>query len=225
MRRAWRRLASHVPAPASSRSAARAPSTISGSGIDCAFAGWKMLLTGLCEPPPPPPPPPPPDFGGVLPPPPGVCDDGLLPPPGLGGPLPVFRSSWIAAEQRALDVVDRARVLLEVGVPVQMLDRLRVARDRVDAVDLAVVVEPVVDDLEPAAVRRRELGGRCGGRARGGRAQQRKRCGERHERRLRRPMSLPNRCHRWLRPRARQRAAGRILISVPDGGVPAVMPM
>src|SRR3954447_1599185 len=70
-------------------------------------------------------------------------------------------------EERPLDVVGRARVVLHVRVGVQMLDRLRVAGNRVDAVD-AVVVEPVVDDLEPAVARRSRCGGRRGGGARGG---------------------------------------------------------
>src|SRR5579862_1769473 len=66
-------------------------------------------------------------------------------------------------EHGTVDVLDRGGVLLDVRVLVQMLDRLRVARDRIELVD-PVVVEPVVDDVEPAVVRRaRESRRRRGG--------------------------------------------------------------
>ena len=170
MRRCWIRLASHVPAAASRSSTARPASTRSGSGIDCALPGptaSKTRVTML--------------RGGrraasCRRPPPSARAAALSAGPRSSAVRPVSRRcaaaarpplGWFAAvggEQRAVDVVRCVRVALDVGIGVQMLDRLRVAGDRVGADDVRPVLEPVVDDVLPAGVRRL-----LGGRGRGGR--------------------------------------------------------
>src|SRR5206468_1512770 len=81
-----------------------------------------------------------------------VAAAGALPAEGAGlGPVLAILVDGV--ELGALDVVGRARVARDVRVGAQVLNRLRVAGNRVHPVD-PVVVEPVVDDGEPAAARR-----------------------------------------------------------------------
>ncbi len=161
----------HVARAAKSRSTASPPSTRSGSGTDCALPGprsLKRLLIGpaLVELPPEVLPPRPPPDEPPLEPPLDPPDE----PPELGAAVAAVLVD--RDEQRAVDVVHRVRVRLDVRVRVQVLDRLRVAGDRIEAQHVRLMREPVVDDVLPAVVRRRRRRGRRGRRD-GGRGEQR----------------------------------------------------
>src|SRR5207248_11740010 len=55
----------------------------------------------------------------------------------------------------AVDVVDRARVLLDVRVVAEVLDRLRVAGDRIAALEVRLVSDPLLHAGDPAPQRLR----------------------------------------------------------------------
>ena len=227
IRRPWMRRVTQVPKPASMRSAARPPSTSSGSGTVVALLGAKRSMTEPIGPPPELEEPPlelePPELLPELA---AAARRRSAGARGAAGTVAALVED--RGEQRAVDVVHRARVLLDVRVGAQVLDRLRVAGDRIDALHVRLVCEPVVDDVLPARVRRRERGGGRGGCAldAGERA--------RRSRRLRRGGSsscafVCGCASSSSSPKCKSRhAAARrlwILSSLSDGGVPAVMPM
>jgi hypothetical protein len=117
-------------------------------------------------------------------------------------------------EERSLNVVGSARVALDVRVRVQVLDRLRVARDRIGALDIRMVPEPVVDDALPALAGRLKRRCWCGRRTTDARDEEGKctgDCRQKHPRRC-----LCRRHPKWAHARPGARGG---LLSLSDRGV------